>query len=60
MATLSAAHAHPMLVQHAKHFHVMDTLRAIWRFASSEQFHYPPSLNTLLEDSAMAREMYRL
>lgn len=61
MSTLSAAHAHPLLVLHAKHFHAIDALRTMFRDGTRpERIHYPPSLNSLLEDAAMAREMGRL
>lgn len=61
MSTLAATHAHPLLVLHTRHFHLVDAVRALFHPAtSSERFRYPPSLNSLLEDAAMAREMLRL
>lgn len=61
MSTYSAVHAHPWPALHVGHFHVMDSVRAMLHFLTfSEGSYYPPSLNSVLEDSAMAREMYRL
>ncbi|MEB3021193.1 hypothetical protein [[Mycobacterium] crassicus] len=63
MSTLSAIHAHPQLVPHLKHFEVVvvDAVRAMFHPESRpEREHYPPSLNFLLEDAAMAREMRHL
>lgn len=61
MATLSAAHAHPLLVPHLKHFHAIDAVRAMFHVGTRPaRFHYPPDLNSFLGDAAMAREMRRL
>lgn len=61
MATLSAAHAHPLLTPHMKHVHAIDTVWAMFhREARPERIYYLPELNSLLEDAAMAREMHRL
>lgn len=52
MSTLSAVHAH---------FHPIDAVWAMFHAASRpERIHYPPPLNFLVEDAAMAREMRRL
>ncbi|WP_409428620.1 hypothetical protein [Mycobacterium sp. SMC-11] len=63
MSTLSAVHAHPLLTPHLKHFEVVvvDVVRALFHPARRpERAHYPPPLNFLLEDAAMAREMRHL
>jgi hypothetical protein len=65
MSTLSAVmHAHPLLVPHPKRFHAIDAARAMFHAAAKherpERIYYPPTLNFLLENAAMAREMRRL
>lgn len=61
MSTLSAVHAHPLLVPHWKQFHVVDAVRAMFHSERRpERIHYPPSLTYLVEEAAMAREMLRL
>jgi len=61
MSTLSAAHAHPLLVPHLNHLHVVDAVRAMLHPARRpERTRYPSPLNFLLEDAAMVREMRHL
>lgn len=63
MATMSAAHAHSLLVPYLKHFEivVVDAARAVFRRGRrTERAHYVPPLNVLLEDAAMARELRHL
>lgn len=61
MSTFSVAHSHPLQVLHTKYVRGVETLLAIWQSAtSSDRLRYPPSLNSILEDAAMAREMRRL
>lgn len=61
MFTSSAVHVHPLLVPHLKHIHPINALLAMLHVTGEhDHFHYPPELNTLLEDAAMAREMRRL
>ncbi|BBY34641.1 hypothetical protein BST33_14700 [Mycolicibacter minnesotensis] len=63
MATMSAAHAHPLLVPNLKHVElvVVGAVRAMFRRGRrTERAHYVPPLNVLLEDAAMARELRHL
>lgn len=61
MSTLSAVPARLLLMPHAKHLHAIDAVRAMLHaVARPEWLRYPPDLNSILEDAAMAREMRRL
>lgn len=61
MFTLSAVHGPQLPALHTKHFHVGEAARMVFHAASRpERIHYPPELTSLLEEAAMAREMYRL
>lgn len=63
MSTLSAAHAHPLLVSHLKHVEivVVDAVRAMsHRVTPLQRAHRVPARSHILEDAAMAREMRHL
>jgi len=61
MSTLPAVHAHPLHLPHIKHLHLIDALVSMLHTLSEhDHFRYPPEINSLLENAAMAREMRRL